>query len=305
MKTAMTSLRKKALIRYACLAMALLAVSLWLLHWIARGPLDCRRWLFTTHDGKVFQDEIWFAAGSPIPSEPWASKIASLSGLLEVSVPVSADLPWHKKPFQSFRPIKRIPFKNGHIHGSVISLNEDGSEFSIQQYRDGKEHGIYSIFNPDGRFSHLVSSMNGVADGPRISCWTNGLLSEVVLFSQDKRNGPNRKWSETGRLIEEGSFTNDQATGRFTYWWHKNGAKSHETQISTNGFPSETKIWAADGKLIGTGTYKEDHVWDHRYSRPWNGYFVENFKGYISLEYYSEGKCLDSNVPWLEKTTTP
>ncbi|HEY1174490.1 MAG TPA: hypothetical protein VGH19_24205 [Verrucomicrobiae bacterium] len=303
MKPLMPSLPKKAVIRYACLAAVLLAISLWMLHWIARGPLDCLRWRFTTHDGKVLHDEIWFATVSPLSSEPWNSKISTLSGLLEISVPVSDNLPWYQKPFQSFRPIKRIPYRDGLIHGSVILLNEASHETHIQQYRGGKEHGIDCLLNPDGSLSHLVSSKNGMLDGPRIDCWTNGLLSEVEHFSSNKRNGFLRKWSETGRLIEE-AISSDY---RHSWWLHHNGAKSNEIKFSTNGTPSETMIWAADGKLIGKGTYKEDQVWDHRYSRPWNGYFVDWGKLGINpqLEYYKEGVRTEHTVEWLEKSTNP
>ena len=148
---------------------------------------------------RSFHDEIWFIPGSSSwsdlsKSKPWESKISNLSGQLDIYVPVYADLPWYRKPFQSFRLERRIPYKNGLIHGSVIDLDQDGRETSIQQYRDGKEHGIYCFFNSDGSFSHLVSYRNGVMDGPRISCWTNGILSSTDIYSRDERNGLARDW---------------------------------------------------------------------------------------------------------------
>jgi len=76
---------------------------------------------------------MWFAKGSASSSEPWKSKISTLSGLLEISVTVDADLPWYKKPFQRFQLMRRVPYRNGLIHGTVVYLNLDGDETSIQQ----------------------------------------------------------------------------------------------------------------------------------------------------------------------------
>ncbi|HEY1170133.1 MAG TPA: hypothetical protein VGH19_02080 [Verrucomicrobiae bacterium] len=287
--------RKKALWYYACLAVVLTVLSLWMLLWISREPLHCLRWRFTTHDGTSFQEDIWLTPLTVYPSEPWANRTANLSGQIEVSVPVSAELPWYKLPFQSFRPIKRIPLKNGLPHGSVISLDETGHEFSIQQYREGKEHGIYCFFKVDGSFSHLTSSRDGVMDGPRISCWTNGLLSGADIFSKGKKTGLSRTWDRTGKLIDEGTFDGYQPIGTHTFWLHHNKAKSHEILYTTNGVPEVTTIWASDGSQIGTGTYKEGKMWD--------GHFAHIFKGYVELDYYSEGKRLKSNLEWLSKST--
>jgi hypothetical protein len=266
-----------------------------MLHWISREPLDCLRWRFTAHDGTSFYEDIWLAPLTVHPSAPWANRTANLSGQIEVSVPVSADLPWYKLPFQRFRPIKRIPLKNGLAHGSVITLDQDGHETSMQQYRDGKEHGIYCFFRADGSFSHLSSYKDGVLDGPRISCWTNGLISGTDIYVKGVKNGLSRTWDRAGRLIDEGNYNSYEPTGTHSFWLHHNGAKSHEIVYSTDGVPEATTIWAADGSQIGTGTYKEGKMWD--------GYFAHIFKGYIELDYYSDGKRLKSNLEWLKKTT--
>ena len=55
----------------------------------------------------------------------------------------------------------------------------------------------------------------------------------------------------------------------------------------------QTTIWAADGKCIGTGTYKE--------GREWDGYFVEIGKMHISLGFFSEGKCVKYDREWLKE----
>lgn len=285
--------RKRVLWCSVCLATVLIASSLWMLRWLARDPLQCIRWRFTAYDGKSFHGEMWFALGSNSESDPWERKISTSSGQLDVSVPVYADLPWYRKPFQSFRPERRVPYRNGLIHGTVIYLDQDGRETSIQQYRDGKEHGIYCFFHSDGSFSHLISFRNGVYDGPRISCWTNGLLSATDIYSKGEKNGLSRDWSPTGELEQEGVYANYKPIGKHTFWFHHNGAKSHEIQYSTNGIPTQTTIWAADGSCIGTGTYKEGEEWD--------GYFAVIGKGSVSLDYYSEGKCLKYDLEWLKE----
>lgn len=156
--------RKRVLWGSACLAIVLIASSLWMLRWIARDSLQCLRWRFTAYDGKSFHGDIWFAQGGyswsdRLEKKPWESKISSLSGQLDIYVPDDAELPWYKKPFQGFRLERRVPYRNGLVHGSVIHLDQNGRETSIQQYRDDKENGIYCFFNSDGSFA--ISSALG------------------------------------------------------------------------------------------------------------------------------------------------
>lgn len=132
-------------------------------------------------------------------------------------------------------------------------------------------------------------------DGPRISCWSNGLLSATDIYSKGKRTGLSRDWSPTGGLKEEGAFANYTPTGKHTFWFHHNGAKSHEVQYSTNGIPTQTTVWAADGGCIGTGTYKEGTKWD--------GYFPVIGKGSISLDHYSGGIRLKYDLEWLKENS--
>jgi antitoxin component YwqK of YwqJK toxin-antitoxin module len=238
---------------------------------------------------------MWFGSVNYIGSEPWEGKIGTLSGQLDISVPVDRDLPWYNKPFQRFRLERRVPYKNGLINGTLANLDQDGHETYIQQYRDGKEHGIYCCLNSDGSFSHLFSYRNGVLDGPCISCWTNGLLSFTDIYSNGEANGLTRYWSSTGELKQEGVYAHHQPIGKHTFWLHHNGAKSHEILYSTNGVPTQTTVWAADGSCIGTGTYKDGHEWD--------GYFAMTGKGSMWLDYYSAGKCVRSQIQWLKDDT--
>jgi antitoxin component YwqK of YwqJK toxin-antitoxin module len=261
--------------------------------WIEREPLESLRWRFTADGGKSLHGEIWFSQGAYASQDAWERRIAGLSGQLEISVPVRDQLPWYRKPPQSYRLERRVPYRNGLIHGSVIHCDPEGHETSIQQYRDGKQDGIYCFFNADGSFSHFTSFKNGVMDGPCISCWTNGLLCAADLYSKGQRNGLARQWSRTAQLREEGSFAAYKPTGKHTFWFHHNGAKSHEIQYSEEGVPIDTTIWAADGICIGTGTYKDGRAWD--------GYIATTGKGSIYLGYFSGGQCLKHHLEWLKE----
>jgi len=87
-------------------------------------------------------------------------------------------------------------------------------------------------------------------------------------------------------------FADYKPIGKHIFWFHHNGAKSHEIQYSTNGIPIQTIVWAADGSYVGTGTYKEGQEWD--------GYFVLEGKGDISLGSFSEGKFMKRDLEWLD-----
>jgi antitoxin component YwqK of YwqJK toxin-antitoxin module len=263
-------------------------------HWIERETLQCIRWRFTTYEGKSLHGEIWFPMGGYGTPDPWERKISGLSGELDVFVPVIADLPWHRKLFQSFRLEKHVPYWKGLIHGSVIGFDEEGHERSIQQYREGKQHGMDCFFNPDGTFSHFISFKDGVPDGPSISCWPNGILRDADSCSNG-RNGPARTWWPTGGPQRDMFFAHDKPIGKHTFWLHSNGAKSHEIEYSAAGVPTNTTLWASDGRCIGTGTYKN--------GQPWEGYFALIGKEHPFLGHYSGGERSDNNVEWLKPDT--
>ena len=290
-------IRKKVLWRCTCLTIVLVATALWVFRWIEKTPEQCIRWRFVADDGRSFHGEIWFTQESTcsdqLEKKPWEGKLSNSSGLLAIYVPVDSDVPWYRKPFQNFRLLRRVPYRNGLISGSVIDLDQDGDETSIHQYRNGKENGIYCFLQADGSFSHLISYRNGMMDGPRIDCWTNGLLAYTDIFSNDVKTGLEREWSRTGVLTHEGEFAAYQPIGKHTYWFHHNGAKSHEILFSTNGVPIQTTIWASDGSCIGTGTYKD--------GEPWDGCFVIPGKRHASLEYYSNGTEVNYDNDWLNK----
>lgn len=284
--------RAKVLWCSACVAAVVTASTLWTLKWIARGPLECIRWRFTAYDGRSFRGEIWHALGNSCQAEAWAGKISGLSGQLEVSIPLRPDLPWYKKPFQPFRVLRRIPYQNGRIHGSVIHFSTDGRETAIEQYQHGQEHGIHSYFKEDSSFSHLLSYRNGMLDGPCISRWTNGVVSNIDMFSMGKKTGLSLDWWPTGELKREGVFDKYKPIGRHSFWFHSNRAKSHEIQYSADGIPTQTTVWSADGRCIGTGTYKDGHEWD--------GYFAVQTKGDVFLGRFSAGQRVEYEPKWLK-----
>ncbi len=63
------------------------------------------------------------------------------------------------------RNIKEIPFKNGLIHGNVISYHTNGQISSITEYKEGKKHGRSYGYFEDGRISSSGCYINDLEYG--------------------------------------------------------------------------------------------------------------------------------------------
>ncbi|KAB2659770.1 MAG: hypothetical protein DVB31_15345 [Verrucomicrobia bacterium] len=289
--------RRMVLWGCAVLVAFVLVAFLWALRWMERDNLRCVRWRFTVQDGSVIHGEVWSARGGNPGSDDWEKKISNLSGQLETSVPLVDDLPWYKKAFQSFRIEKRVPYKNGFVHGMVVHLGPDGHETHIEQFRDGQPDGLACWFGPDGGIGHLYMQRNGRREGPSLSFWTNGLLSSAKIYANGLQSGLSRRWWATGDPEEEGSYSESMRIGKHTFWLHRNHAKSHEIVYSTNEIPESATVWAADGKLMGVGIYRD--------GREWDGLFPANFKGPVFLLRSSAGTWQTNHYKWLEGDSGP
>ena len=106
--------------------------------------------------------------------------------------------------------------------------------------------------------------------------------------AQGRKQGNWRSMDEEGILKFEGAFVDNIPVGTFTYYYPDGKVKAI-SKMQEQGKRSQTKIFHANGRLMGEGNYLEK-VKDSS----WNYY--SDFDGVrVSSEYYIKGK-LDSTV---------
>lgn len=118
---------------------------------------------------------------------------------------------------------------------------ENGQPRSLQQYRNGKPHGLQKSWAPNGVLisqyemhgdtavgEHLTwndkgemqrrvnYNSRGIKEGPEETWWyKTGKKASEVIYVNNKREGPAKTWWPNGRLRGEGNYVNDLADG---YW---------------------------------------------------------------------------------------
>jgi hypothetical protein len=119
---------------------------------------------------------------------------------------------------------------------------EDGG-WCEQQYVDGRLHGFWTVYYPDGRKKWKRQHINGRKEGYYREWDTEGRLREEQFYHLNELHGPWRRWDERGceKLIGEFSFGREKRHGRvtsglwarlFPYWeWEPEQFRGHTAEI--------------------------------------------------------------------------
>lgn len=115
----------------------------------------------------------------------------------------------------TFNAVNDVLFFNQQpFTGYVYTLFPNQKDtIQIQGYFNGKEHGIWKKYFPDGKLSEIREYNNGNKTGKLISWWPNGKKQREYLFENNEYNGTCKEWNETGSLILELNYKNGYENG--------------------------------------------------------------------------------------------
>jgi antitoxin component YwqK of YwqJK toxin-antitoxin module len=99
--------------------------------------------------------------------------------------------------------------KNGLKQGAwVILLDTTGSKYQEIKYKDGKANGKNTIFYPSGNIYAEGNIINDLREGDWYWYLENGDKSSHVKFINDKKQGKQTMWSETGKPVKYEYYEN-------------------------------------------------------------------------------------------------
>ena len=81
-----------------------------------------------------------------------------------------------------------------------------GRKIGEVEYLDGKPHGLTRIWTPAGVLTQEAELEFGEYHGKYCTWWDNGKKKEKGRFSQGRRFGLYRWYSECGKLIKEEDY---------------------------------------------------------------------------------------------------
>ncbi len=87
--------------------------------------------------------------------------------------------------------------------GKIFSLSANQKDTAeIVGFYEGKEHGIWKKFYPNGKVMETREFRNGKKVGCLKAWWPNGTLKLQYSFADGEYNGSCREWNDRGLLIK-------------------------------------------------------------------------------------------------------
>jgi antitoxin component YwqK of YwqJK toxin-antitoxin module len=100
-------------------------------------------------------------------------------------------------------------------------------------YKNGKRHGKYRKWFPDGTLSFEATYNNGLQQGTAKSWWNNGNLRSESNYDNGIVNGIQKQWYKSGNIFKEMTIVNGKEQG-MQKAWRENG-KIYNNYEAKNG----------------------------------------------------------------------
>ena len=139
----------------------------------------------------------------------------------------------------------------------ATSIEENQVDGTTQEtWVDGKLHGPTSTRRNDGTLESQGAFDEDQLHGVLIHFASDGATKvEETTWNHGERHGPYKRWSETGKLLEEGAH---QDSNRHGPWlrYAENGQKLEEQTYVKGQRDGAFQRWDEEGRLVESGTYK-------------------------------------------------
>jgi len=116
---------------------------------------------------------------------------------------------------KSLKSVNGVVFQhNETFTGIIYTLYPDTQDTAdITGYLNGREHGIWKKFYPNGKLQQQREFDQGKKTGVYVGWWENGNKKISYLFDNDEYNGLCKEWNAEGKLIKEMNYKNGYEDG--------------------------------------------------------------------------------------------
>jgi antitoxin component YwqK of YwqJK toxin-antitoxin module len=98
--------------------------------------------------------------------------------------------------------------------GYIFSLYPNSNDtLNIVGYLNGKEHGTWKQFYPNGKLIELRTFVNGNKEGKYIGWWEDGKKKFETNFKNGEYDGSYKEWNKAGQLILSLNYKNGYEDG--------------------------------------------------------------------------------------------
>lgn len=82
--------------------------------------------------------------------------------------------------------VKKIPYKNGKVHGIIQLYNDEGICIEETEYSEGKKNGISKKYNKKHRLISEGLYENGCLDGKLTTYYEDGQVESITYYKKEK-----------------------------------------------------------------------------------------------------------------------
>lgn len=170
----------------------------------------------------------WYAAGTPMSTEEYAGKelvegqylsilnevesrvekgkgvrtVRDLQGVLVSREEIEEGYVVKAETFYpNGTPESIAYFARGVLNGEKKTFNENGEPLSVREYLTGKLHGK-TTFYKNGARSVEVHYLDGMKNGLEIHYLDGDMVSQEILWENDKKHGPSKYYIEGVATVE-------------------------------------------------------------------------------------------------------
>ena len=149
---------------------------------------------------------------------------------------------------------KKVPIKDGKVHGTVVEWSMNGQKISQLEYNMGTPQGLEKQWYDSGRKKLEATYVNGVVNGVVTEWYENGIKQSEGYFNQAIEDGDHYWWFNNGTKERLIPYTNGKANGLVKNW-HFNGNKRLEGPFKNGLENGDFSEWHINGETSITGTY--------------------------------------------------
>ncbi len=201
----------------------------------------------------------------------------------------------HEK-FADGSKAKKVPIKDGKVHGTVEEWAMNGEKIAQLEYIMGTPQGMEKRWYESGKKKLEATYVNGVVDGVVTEWYKNGRKQSEGNFNQAIEEGDHTWWFNNGIKERMIPYKNGKASG-LVKTWHFNGNKRLEGLFKEGLENGDFTEWFTNGTVSITGTYSMGKK---------NGIFKTYSKKGILLEQqtYDQGVLIEDlnyrsgNINW-------
>ncbi|HTJ10779.1 MAG TPA: tetratricopeptide repeat protein [Dinghuibacter sp.] len=148
--------------------------------------------------------------------------------------------------------------------GALSYYDSLGTRISEGNYSfRGDKEGIYTYFYPSGKVSGRAVYRGGELDGPRVSYYTNGRLSDSANYVRGDEDGYYAYFWPNGRLRQDGWYATGKRTGPYREY-DINGKMTYAAWYVDGDESGFSTYYAPDGRK--TKEYRFESGWPVHYT---------------------------------------